>query len=70
MARADVPEGVATIRIGGRMALSIAAGLAAQRYDAEPGTPICCARRLCRGAVPASDRAGLDAALARAAGIN
>ena len=36
--RPEVPEGVGAIRIGGEGGLADAAGLAAARYDAEPGT--------------------------------
>jgi 3-(3-hydroxy-phenyl)propionate hydroxylase len=67
----DLPEGVAAIRIGGKDGLVDSAGLAAARYDAEPGTAY-----LLRpdGYVAARfrhpTREGLDAALARAAGIN
>jgi 3-(3-hydroxy-phenyl)propionate hydroxylase len=67
----DAPEGVAVIRIGGKDGLSDPAGLASARYDAEPGTAY-----LLRpdGYVAARfrqpTRAGLDAALARAAGHN
>ncbi|WKA29081.1 FAD-dependent oxidoreductase [Bradyrhizobium roseum] len=65
------PEGVAAIRIGGNEGLVDSAGLAAARYDAEPGTAY-----LIRpdGYVAARfrhpTRSMLDAALARAAGIN
>jgi len=67
-AAAQVPEGVGAIRIGDG-GLADAAGLAAARYDAEPGTSY-----LLRpdGYVAARfrhpTREGLDAALARAAG--
>ena len=70
-AAAEAPEGVGTIRIGGEDGLADAAGLAAKRYDAEPGTAY-----LLRpdGYVAARfrhpTRAALDAALARAAGHN
>ncbi len=63
------PDGLATIRIGSNDGLVDSAGLAAQRYDAEPGTAY-----LLRpdGYVAARfrhpTREGLDAALARAAG--
>jgi 3-(3-hydroxy-phenyl)propionate hydroxylase len=63
------PDGLAAIRIGSNDGLVDSAGLAAQRYDAEPGTAY-----LLRpdGYVAARFRhptpAGLDAALARAAG--
>ena len=66
-----MPEGVATIRIGGDEGLVDVKGLAGARYDAEPGTAY-----LLRpdGYVAARfrhpTRAGLDAALARAAGHN
>jgi 3-(3-hydroxy-phenyl)propionate hydroxylase len=66
----DVPGDVAVIRVGGE-GLSDAAGLAGQRYDAEPGTAY-----LLRpdGYVAARfrhpTRAALDAALARASGFN
>jgi 3-(3-hydroxy-phenyl)propionate hydroxylase len=65
----DPPEGVGVIRIG--EGLSDSAGLARARYDAEPGTAY-----LLRpdGYVAARfrhpTRTALDAALARAAGIN
>ena len=64
-----LPEGVGTIRIGGSDGLADSAGLAAKRYDAEPGTAY-----LLRpdGYVAARfhhpAREALDAALARAAG--
>ena len=67
----ELPDGMAAIRIGGKDGLVDAAGLAAQRYDAEPGTAY-----LLRpdGYVAARfrhpTREGLDAALARAAGHN
>jgi 3-(3-hydroxy-phenyl)propionate hydroxylase len=70
-AAVDAPDGVEVIRIGGRDGFSDSAGLAAARYDAEPGTAY-----LLRpdGYVAARfrhpTRAALDAALARAAGIN
>jgi 3-(3-hydroxy-phenyl)propionate hydroxylase len=60
-----------TIRVGGKGGLADSAGLAASRYDAEPGTAY-----LLRpdGYVAARfrrpTRAALDAALARAAGHN
>ena len=69
-AAVDVPEGVGVIRIGDDGFLD-SAGLAGARYDAEPGTAY-----LLRpdGYVAARfrhpTRAALDAALARAAGIN
>ena len=65
------PKGVGAIRIGGEGGLVDSAGLAATRYDAEPGTAY-----LLRpdGYVAARfrhpTRPALDAALARAAGIN
>ncbi len=65
------PKGWAAIRIGGKAALPMPQGLAAARYDAEPGTAY-----LLRpdGYVAARfrhpTREGLDAALARAAGHN
>jgi 3-(3-hydroxy-phenyl)propionate hydroxylase len=64
------PEGVGVIRVGGD-GLVDAAGLAGKRYDAEPGSTY-----LLRpdGYVAARfrhpDRAAVDAALARASGIN
>ena len=67
----DAPEGVGVIRIGGDDGLSDPAGLVGARYDAEPGTAY-----LLRpdGYVAARfrhpTRAALDAALARASGIN
>jgi 3-(3-hydroxy-phenyl)propionate hydroxylase len=67
----EPPEGVATIRIGGDDGLVDAAGLAGARYDAEPGTAYLLrpdgyvAARFRHPARPA-----LDAALARAAGMN
>jgi 3-(3-hydroxy-phenyl)propionate hydroxylase len=67
----ELPEGVAAIRVGGKDGLVDSAGLAAARYDAEPGTAY-----LLRpdGYVAARfrrpTREALDAALARAAGIN
>jgi len=67
----ELPEEVAAIRIGGKDGLVDSAGLAATRYDAEPGTAY-----LFRpdGYVAARfrhpTREGLDAALARAAGHN
>jgi 3-(3-hydroxy-phenyl)propionate hydroxylase len=70
-AAVDAPDGVGVIRIGGEGGFSDAAGLAAARYDAEPGTAY-----LLRpdGYVAARFRhltpAALDAALARAAGNN
>ncbi|MGY3486453.1 3-(3-hydroxy-phenyl)propionate hydroxylase [Bradyrhizobium sp. USDA 4011] len=70
-AAADVPDGVGTIRVGGEGGLVDAQGLAGKRYDAEPGTAY-----LLRpdGYVAARfrnvTRPALDAALARAAGLN
>src|SRR5712672_2110259 len=70
-AAAEVPEGVATIRIGGEGGLVDSASLACARYDAAPGTGY-----LLRpdGYVAARfrhpTRPALDAALARATGIN
>ena len=70
-AAADVPDGVEAIRIGGEGGLVDAKGLAGVRYDAEPGTAY-----LLRpdGYVAARfrhpTRAALDAALARATGLD
>jgi 3-(3-hydroxy-phenyl)propionate hydroxylase len=70
-AAVDLPDGVGVIRIGGDDGLSDPTGLLGARYDAEPGTAY-----LLRpdGYVAARfrhpTRAALDAALARAAGIN
>jgi 3-(3-hydroxy-phenyl)propionate hydroxylase len=70
-ATAETPEGLGAIRIGGKCGLIDSAGLAAARYDAEPGTAY-----LLRpdGYVAARfrhpTRPALDAALARAAGHN
>jgi 3-(3-hydroxy-phenyl)propionate hydroxylase len=70
-AAVNPPDGVGVIRIGGEDGLSDPAGLAGSRYDAEPGTAY-----LLRpdGYVAARfrhpTRGALDAALARAAGIN
>src|SRR3984957_6637825 len=67
----DVPDGVGVIRIGGNDGFSDPAGLAGTRYDAEPGSAY-----LLRpdGYVAARfrhpTRTALDAALARATGIN
>jgi 3-(3-hydroxy-phenyl)propionate hydroxylase len=68
-AAVDHPDGVGVIRIGGKSGFSDSSGLAAARYDAEPGTAY-----LLRpdGYVAARfrhpTRAALDAALARAIG--
>jgi len=70
-AAVDAPDGVGVIRIGGHDGLSDPEGLAAKRYDAEPGTAY-----LLRpdGYVAARfrhpTRSALDAALARASGMN
>ena len=70
-AAAEVPKGWARSAIGGEGGLADSAGLAAPRYDAEPGTAY-----LLRpdGYVAARfrhpTRPALDAALARAAGHN
>jgi 3-(3-hydroxy-phenyl)propionate hydroxylase len=70
-AAVEVPDGVGAIRIAGDDGLGDQAGLVGKRYDAEPGTAY-----LLRpdGYVAARfrqpTRAGLEAALARAAGIN
>jgi 3-(3-hydroxy-phenyl)propionate hydroxylase len=70
-AAAEPPEGVGVIRIGGNDGLGDSAGLIGARYDAEPGTVY-----LLRpdGYVAARfrhpTRTALDAALARAVGIN
>jgi 3-(3-hydroxy-phenyl)propionate hydroxylase len=70
-AAAEAPEGVGAIRIGGENGLVDAEGLAASRYDAEPGTAY-----LLRpdGYVAARfrhpTRSAVDAALARAFGLN
>jgi 3-(3-hydroxy-phenyl)propionate hydroxylase len=70
-AAADVPEGVGSIRVGGENGLVDAQGLAGKRYDAEPGTAY-----LLRpdGYVAArfrkAQRPAIDAALARASGVN
>jgi 3-(3-hydroxy-phenyl)propionate hydroxylase len=67
----DPPEGVGVIRIGGDDGFSDSAGLVGARYDAEPGTAY-----LLRpdGYVAARfrhpTRSALDAALARACGMN
>jgi 3-(3-hydroxy-phenyl)propionate hydroxylase len=67
----DTPAGIGAIRIGGEGGLIDAAGLAARRYDAEPG-----AAYLLRpdGYVAARfrhpTRPALDAALARASGVS
>ncbi|MGY3584151.1 3-(3-hydroxy-phenyl)propionate hydroxylase [Bradyrhizobium sp. USDA 4341] len=70
-AAVDVPDGVGTIRVGGEGGLVDAQGLAGKRYDAEPGSAY-----LLRpdGYVAArfrnAERPALDAALARASGLN
>ncbi|MCK1513843.1 FAD-dependent oxidoreductase [Bradyrhizobium sp. 190] len=70
-AAAEVPEGVGAIRIGGDGGLTDAAGIAAARYDAEPGSAY-----LLRpdGYVAARfrkpSRSAVDAALSRASGLN
>jgi 3-(3-hydroxy-phenyl)propionate hydroxylase len=70
-AAVEAPEDVGVVRIGGNDGLVDSAGLAGVRYDVEPGTAY-----LLRpdGYVAARfrhpTRAALDAALARAAGIN
>ena len=70
-AASEMPENVGTIRIGGEGGLVDAEGLAVKRYDAEPGTAY-----LLRpdGYVAARfrhpTRERLDAALARASGLN
>jgi len=67
----DAPEGLGTIRVGGEDGLIDAAGLAGERYDADTG-----ATYLLRpdGYVAARfrqpTRASIDAALARACGLN
>jgi 3-(3-hydroxy-phenyl)propionate hydroxylase len=70
-AAVDAPEGVGAVRIGGDGGLVDSEGLAVMRYDAEPGTAY-----LLRpdGYVAARfrhpTRSALDAALARASGLN
>ncbi len=70
-AAVDVPDGVGVIRIGGKNGFPDPVGLAARRYDAEPGTAY-----LLRpdGYIAARfrhpTRSALNAALARACGIN
>ncbi len=70
-AAAELPEGLGAIRIGGEGGFADPVGVAAARYDAEPGTGY-----LLRpdGYVAARfrhpTRPAIDAALARAAGIN
>jgi 3-(3-hydroxy-phenyl)propionate hydroxylase len=70
-AAVETPEGIGVIRIGGEGGLVDTEGLAAQRYDAAPGTAY-----LLRpdGYVAARfrhpTRTALDAALARASGLN
>ena len=67
----DAPDSVKDIRIGGEGGLADSQGLAAKRYDAEPGTSY-----LLRpdGYVAARfrrpTRAGVAAALSRAQGLN
>jgi 3-(3-hydroxy-phenyl)propionate hydroxylase len=70
-AAVDPPDGLGVIRIGGNDGFFDSAGLAGARYDAEPGTAYLlrpdgyvAARFRC------PTRTALDAALARAAGIN
>ena len=68
---ADMPEGIGHIRVGGEDGLIDAAGLAGKRYDGESG-----ATYLLRpdGYVAARfrqpGRPAIDAALARACGLN
>ena len=63
------PEGLAAIRIGGNDGLVDSAGLAAQRYDAEPGTAyLLRPDGYVAGRFRHPTRERLDAALARAAG--
>jgi 3-(3-hydroxy-phenyl)propionate hydroxylase len=70
-AAAEAPKGVSAIRIGGEDGLIDCEGLARSRYDAEPGTAYLLrpdgyvAARFRRPSRPA-----LDAALARASGLN
>jgi 3-(3-hydroxy-phenyl)propionate hydroxylase len=70
-AAVDAPDGVGVIQIGGNDGFSDSAGLVGARYDAEPGTAY-----LLRpdGYVAArfrhSTKSALDAALARACGMN
>jgi 3-(3-hydroxy-phenyl)propionate hydroxylase len=70
-AAVDVPDGVGTIRVGGEGGLVDSGGFAGKRYDAEPGTAY-----LLRpdGYVAARfrkpQRPALEAALARASGLN
>ena len=70
-AAVDVPDGVGTIHVGGDDGLVDVQGLAGRRYDAEPGTAY-----LLRpdGYVAARfrkpQRPAIDAALARASGLN
>jgi 3-(3-hydroxy-phenyl)propionate hydroxylase len=67
----DPPDGVGVVRLGGNDGFSDPAGLAAARYDAEPGTAYLLrpdgyvAARLRHPTRPA-----IEAALARASGIN
>jgi 3-(3-hydroxy-phenyl)propionate hydroxylase len=70
-AAADAPQGVGTIRIGGEGGLVDAEGLAVGRYDAEPGTTYLLRPDgyvAVRFRHPTRER--LDAALARASGLN
>jgi 3-(3-hydroxy-phenyl)propionate hydroxylase len=70
-AAVEAPEGVSTIRIGGEGGLIDSEGFAVSRYDGQPGTAY-----LLRpdGYVAARFRhptlSALDAALARASGLN
>ena len=70
-AATDAPEGVGTIRVGGEAGFVDPQGLAARRYDAEPGSAY-----LLRpdGYVAARfrkpSRPAIDAALSRASGLN
>jgi 3-(3-hydroxy-phenyl)propionate hydroxylase len=67
----DPPDGVGVIRIGGQDGLFDSAGLVGARYDAEPGSAYVLRPD---GYVAARfrhpTRSAIDAALARAAGIN
>ena len=67
----EAPEGVGSVRIGGDGGFVDAEGLAAQRYDAEPGTAYLLRPDgyvAARFRHPIRER--LDAALARASGLN